>query len=54
MLRLCMGTAAPAECAATEANVRVLEANLQEVLRELGLREFRRETHPFPYRRLDA
>lgn len=36
------------------ANVRALESDLQEILRELGLRELRRETHPFPYRRIDA
>lgn len=39
---------------ATGGDVRALESDLQEVLQELGLREFGRETHPFTYRRIDA
>ena len=34
--------------------VRGLEAEVQGVLRELGLREFDREMHAFPYRRIEA
>ena len=39
---------------ATGGPVRGLEAELQGVLRELGLREFDREMHAFPHRRVEA
>ena len=40
--------------ASLQLSVRGLEAELQGVLRELGLREFDREMHAFPHRRVEA
>ena len=40
--------------AAKDPVVRGLEAELQGVLRELGLREFDREMHAFPHHRVEA